>query len=479
MRILSAIILAAAQLVAAQTYDLVIQNGRVIDPESKLDAVRNVGITGGVIRAVSSSPLQGRASIDAQGLVVAPGFIDLHSHGQDAENYRYKAMDGVTTALELEVGVGDIDGWYDQRAGRSLIHYGASIGHIPLRMKAMKEAPALLPSGAAAHRAATDAEIEEVKRGLRHGLERGGVGVGFGVMYTEAASYGEILEMFRVAGEHKAPSFVHMRYAGTGVEGKTPGGVVGLSEVLAAAAVGGGPLHIVHLNSMSMKLPVFEEMIGAIVDARRHGLDVTTEAYPYTASQTLIESAIYDEGWQQRMGISYGDLEWPATGERLTAESFAKYRKTGGAVIAHNMTEEMIRAAIGHPAVMIASDGFLSGGKGHPRGVGTFARVLGRYVREQKALNLGDAIAKMTLQPARRLEGVVPGMKSKGRVKAGADADLTIFDPDKVIDRATFASPAQYSEGFRYVLVNGDFVVRDGKLVEGAHPGKAVRGAVK
>jgi dihydroorotase len=258
-----------------------------------------------------------------------------------------------------------------------------------------------------------------------------------------------------------------------------PGGIRGLSEVIAAAEAGGGPVHVVHLNSMSLRLPVFQQMIRTIEDARRHGIDITTEAYPYTASQTEIQSAIYDDGWQQRLGITFKDLEWPATGERLTAESFARYRRTGGSVMAHSMEEAMIRAAIAHPLVMVASDGRLSNGKGHPRGVGTFARVLGRYVREEKALSLSDAIAKMTIVPAQRLEGIAPMMAKKGRVNAGADADLAIFDPERVTDRATYANPAQFSEGFRYVLVNGEFVLRDGKLVDGAHPGKPVRGVVR
>lgn len=463
-------VLLAASLATAQSYDLVIANGRVIDPETKLDAVRNVGIASGVIRIVSEAPLTGKATIDARGLVVAPGFIDLHSHGQDAENYRYKAMDGVTTALELEVGVADINAWYKEREGHALINYGATVGHIPLRMKIMKDPGLFLPSGAAAHRPATPAEIDFMKDGIRKGLAQGALGVGFGFMYTEAATYWEMLEMFHVAGEKHAVSYVHMRHTGP-VE---PGGVVALSEVLAAALVGGGPVHLVHLGSMSLTLPVFQELIGMIGDARKHGLDVTTECYPYTASQTRIESAIYDEGWQQKMGITYKDLEWPETGERLTAETFAKYRKTGGSVIAHSMQEAMVTAAVANPLVMIASDGALTGGKGHPRGVGTFARVLGRYVREQKALSLNDAIAKMTLLPAQRL-----GVKDRGRVQEGAIADLSIFEADKVIDRATYAKPAEFSAGFRYVIVHGEFAVRDGKLVEGAHAGKAVRGAMK
>jgi N-acyl-D-aspartate/D-glutamate deacylase len=212
-----------------------------------------------------------------------------------------------------------------------------------------------------------------------------------------------------------------------------------------------------------------------IEGARQRGLDISTEAYPYTATQTLIESAIYDEGWQERLGMTYKDLQWVATGERLTEETFARYRKSGGSVIGHSIPEEIARLAIGHPLVMIASDGLLTEGKGHPRGAGTFARVLGRYAREQQALTLMDAIRKMSLLPAQRLEKAVPQMRTKGRIKIGADADLAVFDPAKVTDQATFENPAQFSSGISYVLVNGVLVVRAGKLMEGVKPGVAIR----
>ena len=180
-------------------------------------------------------------------------------------------------------------------------------------------------------------------------------------------------------------------------------------------------------------------------------------------------------GWQQRLGISYGDILWPATGERLTAETFGQYRRQGGWVITFTMREENIARAIAHPGVMIASDGILEDGKGHPRAAGTYARVLGRYVREQKALSLLDAISRMTLLPAQRLESAAPMMHNKGRIKIGADADVTVFDPALVSDKATFELPAQYSVGMRYVLVNGVLVVKDGKFVEGVKPGVAIR----
>jgi dihydroorotase len=457
-------------------YDLVILNGRVVDPESKLDAIRNIGITlnttGGIIQAISEKSLKGKTTVLATGLVVSPGFIDLHSHGQDQENYRFKAMDGVTTALELEVGTGDVEKWYAERQGKALINYGASVGHIPARIAVMKDPGVFLPSGDGAHKAASDSEIEAMKRMIEQGLKQGALGVGFGINYTAAASHWEILEMFRTAAKFHAPCFVHMRYAGL----REPNnGVTALEEVLTATAVTGAPLHVVHISSIGLRgTPLLLQMIG---EAQSHGLDVTTECYPYTATQTNIESAIYDEGWKDALGIDYKDLQWVATGERLTEESFARYRKTGGAVIGHSIPEEIARLSVASPFTMIASDGGLQNGKGHPRGSGSYARVLGRYVREQKALTLAEAIKKMTAMPAQRLEQIAPMMKNKGRVRVGADADLTIFDPATVIDKSTFEEPAQYSAGIKHVLVGGVFVVKDGKLVAESNPGKAIRGS--
>jgi N-acyl-D-aspartate/D-glutamate deacylase len=453
-------------------YDLVILNSRVIDPESGLDAIRNIGINNGIIQGISEKSLRGRTTVLATGLVVSPGFIDLHSHGQDQENYRFKAMDGVTTALELEVGTGDVDHWYAEREAKALINYGASVGHIPARIAVMHDPGVFLPSGDGAHKAASDAEIEEMKRRIEQGLKQGALGVGFGINYTAAASHWEILEMFRVAAKHRAPCFVHMRYAGL----KEPtDGITALEEVLSATAITGAPLHVVHISSMGLRAtPLLLQMIG---EAQSRGLDVTTECYPYTATQTNIESAIYDEGWKEALGIDYKDLQWVATGERLTAESFARYRKTGGSVIGHAIPEEIARLSVASPMTMIASDGGLQNGKGHPRGSGSYARVLGRYVRELRALTLMDALRKMTLMPARRLEQIAPMMKNKGRIRVGADADLTIFNPGLVIDKSTFEEPAKYSEGITHVLVGGVFVVRDGKLQPDVNPGRAIRGA--
>jgi dihydroorotase len=213
-----------------------------------------------------------------------------------------------------------------------------------------------------------------------------------------------------------------------------------------------------------------------IRDARARGTDVTTECYPYVAGSTGLESALFDPGWQQRMRIGYGDLQWVKTGERLTAETFERYRKEGGQVVIFMIPESVVRLAVADPMVMIASDGMpTTGASVHPRGQGTFSRVLGKYVREEKALDLMTAIRKMTLMPAQRLEQRAPAFKAKGRIKLGADADITIFDANRVIDAATFEKPLQYSEGIRFVLVDDVGVVGDGKLVEGVFPGRAAR----
>ena len=455
-------------------YEIVILNGRVIDPESKLDAIMNIGINEGSVRLITSKEISGKTSINARGLVVAPGFIDFHQHGQDQENYRYKIMDGVTTALELEMGASDIDSWYVEREGTSLINHGVSVGHVPLRMDIMHDAGGFAPVGDAAYRAASDSETEMLKSGIKKGLDRGALGVGFGLMYTPAASKWEILEMFRIAAAAKAPCIVHMRYAGK-IEPNSC--IAALEEVISASSITGAPLHVVHITSLGFSLT--PEMLQMIKEARSRGLDITVECYPYTATQTTVESAVYDEGWQEKFGICYGDLQWAETGERLTAESFAKYRKSGGMVIAHSIREDIVKSTISDSIVLIASDGMLTGGVGHPRGTGTFARLLGKYVREEKLISLSEGLNKITLMPAKRLEEIAPAMKKKGRICIGADADITIFDPEQIIDQATYEEPAKYSRGIVYVLVDGTIVVKNGQLQEGIFPGKGVRGSVK
>jgi dihydroorotase len=446
----------------ATVYDLVVSGGRVIDPASGLDAIRNVGISTGRIAELSTSTLRGRTTVDARGLVVAPGFIDVHAHGQTAETYRFQSLDGVTTSLELELGTADVRQWYDARRAGQRINYGVSIGHIKVRMAVMRDPGQVMPVADGAYRAASTAEIEEIARRIEQGSREGAVSIGAGFPYTPGATREELLAVFRVAARMSTPVHAHIRQ-----------GVDGLKEALALAADSGASLHVVHINSAGYEET--PEMLRLIAAARQRGQDVTTEAYPYDAGMTQIESATVQDPYTHERAGKIGELEWPLTGERLNAESFARYSKTGGPVVIHRNTEAMVALAISSPLTMIGSDAYWQNGTGHPRTTGTYSRVLGRYVRDTHALSLMDAIRKMTLMPAQRLEPRIPEMKRKGRVAAGADADLTLFDPQRVLDRSTYRQPSLPPTGIEYVFVNGVAVVSRGRPVDGVAPGAAIR----
>ena len=481
------LVLAAPISSAQDRYDIVISDGRVMDPQTGLDAIRYVGIRDGTIAAISESPLVGRTMIDAEGLVVAPGFIDLHAHGQSARANEFQAMDGVTTALELEGGVIDLPIFLAMREGDAVLNYGASISHGDVRTMVMPEYSDQISGALAVMRSSGEfgedawQEIGDAFNGGRNepldplqypqlwsrletGLEAGALGVGMPHQYYPGVSYDEIFRLFQFAAKKDVPIYTHVRDMG----------VAPMQEVIANSVATGASLHIVHMNSSS--LWDYQTNLDLILGAQERGADITTEAYPYTAASTGIRSAIFDPGWQERLRISYEDLQWQDTGERLNEETFRNYYEEGGVLIIHLMKPEWIAAQVADPRVMIASDGMPYAPGAHPRSAGTFSRFLGRYIREQELLPLMDALKKITLMPAQRLENVAPQMKNKGRIREGSDADITIFDPMHIIDTADFEGELTYSEGVEFVLVNGQFVVRDGALVTGARPGRPVLG---
>jgi predicted amidohydrolase len=455
----------SAQSTANADYDRVILGGHVMDPESGLDAVRNIGLRDGRIAVVTTQAIRGRDTIDARGLVVAPGFIDIHAHGQTPETYRFYSLDGVTTTLELELGTSDVDAWYRERSGGERINYGVSIGHIKVRMAVMHDSGTWMPVSDGAYRAASPEQIGEIAKGIETGLREGAVDIGAGFPYTPAATRDELLAVFRIAAKTKTPVHVHI----------TPG-VDGLKEVLSLASETNAPLHVVHINSSALaETPVMLEMIR---DARARGHDVTTEAYPYAAGMTEIQSATIQDIYKDAPDERLVELEWPKTGERLNRESFSRYSRIGGPIVVHTNTEQMVVAAITNPLTIIASDAYWQNGTGHPRTTGTHSKVLGRYVREAHSLSLMEAIRKMTLMPAQRLEARVPAMTQKGRLRVGADADITIFDAARVMDRSTYREPSLPPVGIQHVIVNGVSVVANGRAVEGVAPGKPVRGSI-
>jgi len=467
-------------------YDIVLAGGRVMDPETKMDAVRNVGILNNRIAQISSEPLQGKQVVNVAGLVVAPGFIDLHVHGRSNVEQEYQLHDGVTTALELEWGIEYLKEWYESRKSKALINYGASVCWPFERFKAMSKYKStadelyqvvlkgessietrnvkIMPSFL---EKPTADELSKTLDNIKTSLADGGIGIGVPIGYLPKTNPGEMFSVFKLAGQLNALVYTHTREPN----------LLTIQEVIADAVLTGAPLHIVHINSMA--LGNIELAINMVNDARKKGFDISSELYPYTAGSTLLQSAMFNDGWQERMNISYGDLQWVATGERLTKESYEKYKQEGGVVILHVMKPEWIKTGIAAPGIMIASDGMPYAKLAHPRTAGTFSRVLGKYVREEKVIDLMTALEKMTLLPARRLENIAPMMRFKGRIQVGADADITIFNPETVTDKATFEKGLAFSEGVEHVVVNGTFVLKNGTTVQGVMPGQPVYGKFK
>jgi cytosine/adenosine deaminase-related metal-dependent hydrolase len=469
-------LLFSTAIVSAQQYDLVLEGGRVMDPETGLDAVRNVGVRDGKIARIASETLSGRRIVHADGLVVAPGFIDLHQHGQDAASQRVKALDGVTTALEMEIGVPDVAQFLQAKAGHSLINYGTSASHVAARalvFGAPLPSGEILPkSGPATDRSATPEQIEAIRQRLRAELDAGGLAVGMGIQYTPGATRLEVIDMFRLAAERALPVYTHVRSVGRVEPGSS---IESISEVIGAAAITGASLHIVHINSSCLQDSL--ECLSMVEGARARGLDVTTEAYPYIPGMTAINSALFNPGWQEKLGISYPQLVLPDTGEHLARERFEELHNSSKTqwVLIYANTQEVVDKVIPHPLVMIASDG----AEGHPRNAGTYSRVLAQYVREKGTITLMDALRKMTLMPAQMLERSTPAARQKGRLQEGVDADIVVFDPANISDRSTFQKPMEPSVGVHYLLIGGTAVVDDGKIVPDVFPGRALLGPSK
>lgn len=450
-----------------EAHDLVIARGRVMDPASGFDAVAWVGISRGVVQAVSLEPLAGRDTIDATGLVVSPGFIDLLSYDPNPVGVWNKIADGVTTALAMHGGAATPDEWYAQhQRRRPPLNYGASFFHT--------EARSLL--GIGRYQRPTAAGILKLAEMAERALRRGALGISISPEYVPGATAEEILPLMRLARRHDVPVFFHARYS----DMEEPGtNLEALAEIIGYARETGAAVHIDHLTSTGGTYSM-RESLALLEQARRDGVDVTACAYPYPFWATYLNSARFDPGWQERFRIGYGDLQIAGTTERLTAISFRRHQAAGKLAVAYAIPEQDVTDALQSPFVMIGSDAILEPGfNNHPRASGTFARTIGVYARERQVLSLMEAVAKMTIQPARRLERRSEAMRRKGRLSVGADADITIFDYDAIIDRATVEHPEHPSEGIHYVIVNGQIVKDRSGLRRTSRPGRAIRNPVQ
>jgi len=485
--------------------DVLFTGARVVDPETELDAVACVGVTGGRITSVTEDPVPARTVVDVSGQVLAPGFIDLHSHAQTVSSLRMQALDGVTTALELESGAASVARVYRDagETGRP-INYGYSASWAMARMRVLdgiEPVGGFLAFSASAHhprwqQPVSPAELDRVLAELESELHAGALGIGVLVGYAPRTGRREYYEVARLAARLGAPTFTHARF-------KNPddpeSALEGVAEVVAAATGTGAHMHLCHLNSTSLR--AIDEISELVAGARAHGLRLTTEAYPYGAGMTMIGVPFLDPGRLPRLGIEPRNIVVVATGERpATAQRLQELRVQDPAALVaiHYLDEQdeddwnLLQRALVLPDTAVASDAIPfthpdgnavdsewplpEGALSHPRTTGTFSRFLGTFVRDRQVLPLLEAIRRCTLIPAQTLEEVAPDLRRKGRIQVGADADLVVFDPQTVCDRSTYAEPGIASRGFRHVLVDGQFVVRDGSVLLDSMPGKPVRG---
>ncbi len=456
-----------APTVAQELYDIVILGGRVMDPETGRDEIVNVGILGEQIQAITVDDIRGRQTIDASGQIVAPGFIDiLASMRRDKAAHEFKIGDGVTTVLGMHGGPVDVPEYARQHvAVGPLVNYAATVSHSELR-EAVGATDRYAP--------ATPEQIDAMRPLAMQAIRDGAVGIGFGINYTPGASYEEIFALFEVAAAEGVPCHLHARYKGN-VFPLTMS--LATMEVVSMAAATGAQAQLAHLISSTVGSAPLS--IALIEGAAARGVDVGFDFHVWTRNQTWLQSALFDEGWQKRFGgATYSDIFVADTQERLTEARFFELRAQPEilSVQTEFIPEEEMIMGLRSPLGIVSSDGGgLVDGRGHPRSVGTFGRFLGRFVRELEVIDWMEGIGKITLLPAQRLENSIPGMARKGRLQIGMDADVTVFDPATVQERATYAKPAQMSAGISYVIVNGMLVLDDGEIVEGAEPGEWLR----
>lgn len=456
------------------TYDVVVLNGRVIDPESGFDRVAHVGIDGDTIRTIATStdtPLEGRQVIDARNLVVAPGFIDILSYEPNDYGVWFKVADGVTTNLGMHGINSTADDFHAAYTGRVPVHFGGAFDDPYMRgtFAQLGDGTTALPY-----------QLDQLADLARGGFESGWLGLDLEPEYTPGVGAEEISRLTQVAAEFGRPAFFHARYS------EPDKNLLGIDEVIQVARDTGIGVHVDHITSTGGTFTM-EATLARIEEARGEGLDVTACLYPYDFWATYIQSArlgpdpTTGESVINRYGIHWSDLVVAGTGEVLTEERYNQLRSSGSSAdnllvaALGTIPEEEIEMALKTDWVMIGSDAIPeASGNNHPRASGCFARVLGRYARHRGVLPLTAALAKMTILPAKRLEASAAVMKRKGRLQRGAHADITVFDPETILDTSTLDEPAVESDGISYVLVMGQVVLDPSGAKRDVLPGQPI-----
>ena len=491
-------------------WDIVLRGGRVIDPESGLDAIADVAIAGDRLAGIGPGLGPARAETDVTGLVVTAGFVDLHSHVNTVAGLRLQALDGVTTALELEAGVSPVDTAYRAAAAEGRpVNYGFAASWGLARMEAVAglaldgRLDTFLANIATSEwqREAAPAEVTAMLGRLSDDLAEGALGIGVLVGYAPAASPGEYLQVAGLAAAAGVPTFTHARDM---IEMVPDTLIDGAEEIVRAAGETGAHMHYCHVNSTSQRH--VDRVLGAVGRAQAAGSRITTEAYPYGSGMTGIGAAFLAPERLGERGLTPASLTFAPTGERIASEARLRelrHADPGGLVIIQLLDEDdpadraLLMRSLTFPGAIVASDAMPltwtgpkpdplawplpAGAITHPRTAGTFSRALRLLTRDIQAagggsaLGLADALSKCSLLPARVLQDRVPAMRRKGRLQAGGDADVVVFDPATFTDRSSYADSTRPSAGIWHVLVNGSHVVRDGEIVPGALPGRPVR----
>src|SRR4051794_34428365 len=486
--------------------NLLLRGGRVVDPATGTDSVRDVHVRAGVVAAVGPDLVaDGAQVIDVTGLLVGPGFVDLHSHVHSIAGQRLQAMDGVTTALDLESGLMPLDRAYREAAeqGRPL-HYGfsASWGGARAAVLAGREQDASIVSNLSVlgdtrwQATSTATQRAAWLELLRGEIAAGALGIGVLMGYAPRTDPDEFLAVARLAAEAGVPTYTHVREL---VEADPTTPIDGADEIVRAAAETGAAMHHCHVNSTSRRH--VDRVLASIGKAQAEGSRVTVEAYPYGAGSTGIGAFFLAPERLASWGLKPSSLVLLPSGERIADEArLREVRETapGTPCVVEFFDENdprdcaLLHQALAYPDAIVASDAmpvlwqdgrFEStewplppGGSTHPRTAGTFTRALRTMVRESQTWTWLEAFRRCSYLPARVLDDVAPAARGKGHLAVGADADIVVLDPESVTDVATYLDSARPSHGVRHLLVAGTAVVRDGELLPEAFPGRPLRG---